>query len=275
MKHYKIYLIAIVLTMIHRMLLAQDNIRTYPLEITFNKTSSLIFPTIIKSVDRGSKDVLAQKAKGMGNVLQVKAARIHFPETSLTIITADGILHQFTVNYADEPNVLNLSLDSTKVRAWNDRPILFENEMTESDFQKHANYILKSRRQLKFKNTGKYKVALGLKGIFIKNNTIFFHVTGKNTSNINYTIEFLRFYIRDNKRIKRTASQEVEIKPFFTNVEPEEIKGKSINEWVFALDKFTIPEAKHLVIEMFEHNGGRHLFLPIKNRTLVKARALP
>lgn len=252
---------------------AQNNIRTYPLEITFNKTSSLIFPTVIKSVDRGSRDVLAQKAKGMGNVLQLKAGRMHFPETSLTIITADGILHQFTVNYADEPAILNISLDSA--RALNNQPILFENEMTESDFQKHAHYILDDRRQFHFKRTEQHKVVLGLKGIFIRNNTIFFHVTGKNISNINYTIEFLRFYIRDNRRIKRTASQEVEIKPFFINQEPEEIKGKSITEWVFALDKFTIPEAKHLVIEMFEHNGGRHLFLPIKNRTLVKARALP
>ncbi len=254
---------------------AQDNIRTYPLEITFNKTSSLIFPTIIKSVDRGSRDVLAQKAKGMGNVLQVKAGRMHFPETSLTIITADGMLHQFTVNYAEEPDVLNINLDSAQYQGRNKRPILFENEMTESDFQKHADYILDSRRQLRFRQTGKFKVVLGLKAIFISNNTIFFHVTGKNTSHINYTVEFLRFYIRDNKRIKRTASQEVEIKPFFINQEPEAIKGKSITEWVFALDKLTIPEAKHLVTEMFEHNGGRHLFLPINNRTLVKARALP
>ena len=251
---------------------AQDNIHTYPLEITFNKTSSLIFPTIIKSVDRGSKDVLAQKAKGMGNVLQVKAGRMNFPETSLTIITADGVLHQFIVNYADEPKVLNISLDSTITI---NRPILFENEMTESDFQKHVDYITNSRKPLRWHKTSKYKVALGLKGIFIRNNTIFFHVTSKNTSNINYTIEFLRFYIRDNKRMKRTATQEVEIKPFFISQEPEETKGKSMTEWVFAMDKFTIPDAKHLVIEMFENNGGRHLFLPINNRTLVKARALP
>lgn len=250
-----------------------QNIRTYPLEITFNKTSSLIFPTIIKSVDRGSKDVLAQKAKGMGNVLQLKAGRMHFPETSLTIITADGILHQFTVNYADEPKVLNVSLDSAQAR--NKKPILFENEMTEADFQQHVNYILESRKQFRLKRNGKYKVMLGLKGIFIKDNAIFFHVTGKNTSHINYTIEFIRFYVRDNKRIKRTASQEIEIKPFLISTEPEEIKGKSFNEWVFALEKFTIPDAKHLIIEMFEHNGGRHLFLPINNRTLVRARALP
>ena len=272
MKFYR-FIMTVILLFVIFISEAQDNIRTYPLEITFNKTSSLIFPAIIKSVDRGSKDVLAQKAKGMGNVLQVKAGRMHFPETSLTIITADGLIHQFTVNYAEEPKRLNISLDSTASRQQGS--IMFNNEMTDTEFLNYTKQILNSRKPWRFRKSSKYKVALGLKGIFINNNTLFFHLTGKNTSNINYTIEFLRFYIRDNKRIKRSASQELEIKPFFINQEPEEIKGKSITEWVFAMDKFTIPDAKHLVIEMFENNGGRHLFLLIKNRTLVKARALP
>lgn len=184
MKFYQV-IISFVLLSYCSQLRAQDNIHTYPLEITFNKTSSLIFPTIIKSVDRGSKDVLAQKAKGMGNVLQVKAGRIHFPETSLTIITADGVLHQFTVNYAEEPKVLNISLDSSVTT---NRAVLFENEMTESDFQKHVDYIMTGRKPLRLHRTSKYKVALGLKGIFIRDNTIFFHVTGKNASNINLSL---------------------------------------------------------------------------------------
>ena len=66
------------------------------LDITYSKTTSLVFPFSIKGVDRGSKDVLAQKAKGVENVLQLKAARRSFPETNLTIITADGNLHHFT-----------------------------------------------------------------------------------------------------------------------------------------------------------------------------------
>ncbi|MBX2900311.1 MAG: conjugative transposon protein TraN [Cyclobacteriaceae bacterium] len=274
MNHYKSIFLAIALAAAHVVATAQDNIRTYPLEVTFNKTSSLIFPTIIKNVDRGSKDLLAQKAKGMGNVLQVKAGRIRFPETSLTVITADGVLHQFTVNYVDEPKTLNFQMPAEQGND-NVKPIVFENDMTEDDFNRYAEFILSSRKSMRFQQTGKYKVALALKSIFIKDNTIFFHLRGKNTSNINYTIDFLRFYIRDNKKVNRTASQEVEVKPFFVNATPVEIKGKSINDWVFAVDKFTIPDAKHLVVEMFEHNGGRHLALSISNRTLVKARALP
>src|SRR6267378_7169742 len=81
----------------------QSAVQTHHVEVTYNKTSNIVFPTIITSVDRGSRDILAQKAKGVENVLQLKAGKENFPETSLTVITADGILHQFTVNYSSQP----------------------------------------------------------------------------------------------------------------------------------------------------------------------------
>ena len=40
-------------------------IAPYPLTITCSKTTNIIFPYAIISVDRGSKDVLAQKAGGV------------------------------------------------------------------------------------------------------------------------------------------------------------------------------------------------------------------
>jgi len=86
----------------------QSNVEAQNVDVTYNKTSSIVFPAIIKSVDRGSRDVLAQKAKGVENVLQVKAARKDFPQTNLTVITDDGVLHHFTVNYSEQPATLTL-----------------------------------------------------------------------------------------------------------------------------------------------------------------------
>src|SRR5690606_26501384 len=88
---------------------AAQSIPSRPIEIAFSKTTNLVFPFEIKSVDRGSKDVLAQKAGGIENVLQLKAARQDFDETNLTVITSDGKLYSFLVNYADNPSALNLS----------------------------------------------------------------------------------------------------------------------------------------------------------------------
>jgi len=53
-------------------------IAPYALEVTFNKTVHVIFPSAIRYVDLGSIDLLAAKADGLENVLRVKAAAKNF-----------------------------------------------------------------------------------------------------------------------------------------------------------------------------------------------------
>lgn len=253
---------------------AQTPDETKQLAITFNKTTSVVFPNVIKSVDRGSRDVMAQKAKGVENVLQLKAAREGFPETNLTVITADGVIHQFTINYSKEPGELVVTLTGNQVDELEPVPLIFETDMTEADMENYAKRIISSKRTIRLINQGNNKIQLSLNGIYIKENVIFYHFRAKNQSNINYDVDYLRFYIRDKTKAKRTASQEVEMKPVYVHGNGNAIKGHSAENVVYALEKFTIPDAKRLVIEMFERNGGRHLKLSIKNKTIVNARLI-
>src|SRR5258707_3186751 len=107
---------------------SQPTVETHHVEVTYNKTSNIVFPTVIKSVDRGSRDVIVQKAKGVGNVLQLKAGKENFPETNLTVITSDGTLHQFTVNYSDEQASLAIHFNNSE----NPVPLAFETELTDT-----------------------------------------------------------------------------------------------------------------------------------------------
>lgn len=249
---------------------SQHLVESHSVEITYNKTSSLIFPAIIKSVDRGSKDVLAQKAKGVGNVLQLKAGRENFPETNLTIITSDGTLHQLKVNYAVEP--ASLAMDLTGLS--NPTSLVFETDLTETEMENYASGIVHAKRIIRNHKESKYKISLALYGIYIKGDVMFYHFRITNKSNINYDIDFLKFYIRDKARIKRTASQEIEVKPIYVYGDDKSVKGGTTTDLVYALTKLTIPESKHFDVEMFERNGGRHFELEIENKTIVKARSL-
>lgn len=254
---------------------SQPPAQTQMLEVTYNKTVSLLFPTVIKSVDRGSRDVLAQKAKGVENVLQLKAARENFSETNLTVITADGEIHQFTVSYSNMPNTLIVDASSPANGEGNSKqPLIFQTDLTESDMEMYSENILDRKPTIKFIKERNHKMQLSLRGIYIHNNVIFYHFRIKNNSNINYDLDFNRFYIHDQSKVKRTASQEVEVKPIYVFGSNKFIKGKSSEDVVYAMEKFTIPDAKHLVIEMYEKNGGRNLNLFIKNRTIVNARLI-
>lgn len=248
-----------------------QSVQTLGLEITYNKTTTVVFPDIVKSVDRGSRDVLAQKVKGVENVIQLKAARTNFNETNVTVITANGSIHHLTVNYATEPGnlVLNISTqDSVK------SSIIFPVEMTEPEMDRYARKIKNKKHKGSRIKQHKYDINLSLQGVYIRNNVIFYHFQIRNSSNINYDIDFLRFYIKDQVKMKRTASQEIAISPLFIHGNDKIVPGNSKTDLVYALEKFTIPDAKRLLIEMFEKNGGRHLELSIKNKTIMKAQLL-
>lgn len=251
---------------------AQPRKEVQTLEVTYNKTTSLVFPAVIKSVDRGSRDILAQKAKGVENILQLKAARHAFPSTNLTVITSDGTVHEFAITYSKAPVslVLNIGVDSV----YNDdtNSTIFETDMTETQLENCAIQISDAKRSIRLRNESNHKIGFSLRGIYIKNDVIFYHFRIRNQSNINYDVDFLRFYIEDKQKVKRTASQQVDKKPIYVYGNANRVAGQSYNDVVYALEKFTIPDAKRLIIEVFEKNGGRNISLAIKNKTIVNAR---
>lgn len=253
---------------------AQPDNHVQSIEVTFNKTSSLVFPAIIKSVDRGSRDLLAQKAKGVENVLQLKAARLGFTETNLTVITADGRIHHFTVNYSKEPETQVVNIGDDESATDNPQKLIFQSMMTESELEKYATQIVNAKRSIRFFRESKHKIGLSLNGIYIRDNIIFYHFQISNSSNINYDIDFLRFYVQDKAKVKRTASQEVDMKPVYVYGDDQQVAANTVQDIVYALEKFTIPDAKRLHIEVFEKNGGRNLELSIRNKTIVNAKLI-
>jgi conjugative transposon TraN protein len=252
---------------------AQSIDSTQHIQVTFNKTSNLVFPAMIKNVDRGSRDVLAQKAKQVENVLQVKAGKRNFQETNLTVITSDGHLHTFILNYTERPQQLNWFIDG--VESKDNKDVFFTRSVDDKALQRQSELILSDERRIHLKNASRYGISLSLYGIYVDGKTMFYRLRILNRTNIDYDIESLRFYIIDKQKAKRTASQELDIVPIHTSGRVETITAQSETDLVYTLEKFTIPDAKRLVIELFEHNGGRHQKLSIKNNTIVNARPNP
>jgi conjugative transposon TraN protein len=254
---------------------SQPSIESQNIEVTFNKTSSIIFPTGITSVDRGSRDVLAQKAKGVNNVLQLKAGKVNFKETNLTVITTDGRLHHFLVRYADHPPSLTTQAYQAGISEDSKARLLFQTELTSDEMQRIAEDILDSPEKRPVKYTSHHDMKLSLQGIYIHGNVMFYHLRISNKSNIPFHTDMLRFYVKDRQKVKRTASQEVSEKLLNQYGNAAEVKGKTTQDVIIALGKFTIPDAKILAIELMEKKGGRHLKLTIRNRTIVRAQPIP
>lgn len=252
----------------------QSVVQSHEMEVAYYKTSSIVFPASIAGVDRGSRDVLAQKAKGVNNVLQLKAARFGFEETNLTVITRDGFLHHFTIRYSDKPEVFTYQVNPQQAGVPSGLPLIFPEKMTENQMQEYARKIVAVKGPV-WKRQRANGMVLALDGIYIKENTIFCHLRVVNDFNIPFQFELVRFFIKDRKKIKRTASQEQQLDPTLLYGNDKYLSGITSTELVYALPKFTFPDAKHLVIEIIEQNGGRHLKLKLSNKMIMNAQFIP
>lgn len=246
-------------------------IEPYHMAVAFSKTTNIIFPYSIVSVDIGSRDVLAQKAKGVENILQIKAAKESFPQTNISIITADGTLTSFILDYAEQPSVLSLSLVREEKK--NSSCILSE-PFNEAEVQKYAKLASVSKGKVSGVKDKRFGVRLKLNGLFIHDDVMYLRISIANKTNISYDIDQLRFFIKDQKKAKRTATQEIEINPLYVKDDTAVIVGQTERVFVYAVPKFTIPDKKYLVIELMEKNGGRHLKIKVRNKTIVQAKLL-
>lgn len=243
-------------------------IEPYHVAVAFSKTTNIIFPYSIVSVDIGSRDVLAQKAKGVENILQIKAAKDSFPQTNISIITNDGKLTSFLVDYAEEPSVLNLSLTGLMAK----QAIAIPSEsVNQEQMEYYASVAAGSKQKIRGIKDETFGIRLKLFGIFIHDDIMLLRFNIANQTNINYDIDQLRLYIRDQKKSKRTATQEIEISPVLVQSNISKVTGQSDSTVVFVVPKFTIPDKKYLAVQLMEKNGGRHLELRVKNKKIVKA----
>jgi len=260
--------------------LALGKIEPYKMEVTYDKTSHLIFPTAIRYVDLGSEYLIAGKAEDAENVLRVKAAVRDFePETNFSVITNDGRFYSFNVYYSSYPEAMSYDLLTMQkaVDKANSNDVLFEelgnNSPSLADLLLETIYK-KDKRIVKHIGAKSFGIQFILKGIYIHNGKYYFHTELRNRTNVPFQIDFVNFKVVDKKVAKRTVVQERPMIPLRTYKPLDDIAGKTIEQNVFLLDQFTIADDKVLLIEIFEKNGGRHQTLQVENSDLIKAHLI-
>ena len=212
------------------------------LEITYDKTVHIIFPSPVRYVDLGSPNLIAGKADGAENVIRVKATRKHFrSETNMSVITEDGNFYTFNVKYADEPLLLNVEMcdfihDGESVNRPNNAMEIYLQELA-GESPRLVRLIMKSvygqdKRKVKHIGSKRFGVQYLLKGLYAHGEII-------------YPLRAFNYVTR--------------------------VDGKKNERTVFALPKFTIPDGKKLVVEMYEKQGGRHQSFEVENEDLVRA----
>ncbi|MEJ5053694.1 conjugative transposon protein TraN [Sphingobacterium sp. MYb382] len=260
--------------------LTMGKVEPYEMQVTYNKTSHLIFPSAIRYVDLGSDYLIASKAEDAENVLRIKATVRDFEEeTNFSVITDDGRFYNFNIFYSAYPASMNydlLTMQKASDRE-NGNDVLFEELGNNSPSL--AGLLLKTiynqnKRVIKHIGSKSYGIQFLLKGIYVQGGKFYLHTELSNKSNVPFNIDFVNFKVVDKKVAKRTVVQEKAMTPLRIYKPLDEIGGNTVDQNVFLLDQFTITDDKVLIIEIFEKNGGRQQVLQVENSDLVHAKLI-
>lgn len=256
----------------------------YGLEVAYDKTTHIIFPSAVRYVDLGSPNLVAGKADGAENVIRVKAVVKNFrDETNMSVITESGSFYTFNVKYSDEPLLLNVEMkdfihDGSKVNRPNNALDIYLKELG-SESPKLVQLINRSihkenKRHVKHIGSKAFGIQYLLRGIYTHNGLLYFHTQVRNQSNVPFEVDFITFKIVDKKVMKRTAIQEQIIFPLRAHNYATMVAGNKDERTVFTFDKFTIPADKVLVVELNEKSGGRHQSFTVESEDIVRARVI-
>jgi len=243
------------------------------LNVTYNKTTNLVFPYSVQSIDRGSQDILVQQPKGTANIVQVKAGKQNFPQTNLSVITIDGQLYSFVVDYSPQPSHLNIIVGK-RTKPTSDsifqEPVKLSSVNNEATLQKVAEKISETKI-IHVKKDRDNEMELELNGIYINHDVFYFRIQLKNNSNVSYDLDDIKFSIKDKQRSKRTATHEMEVQSIYRYGSLTKVPSNSTAMCIIVLPKFTLPDSKYLSVQVLEKDGSRNLNLSLKNRHILKA----
>ncbi|MES2006365.1 MAG: DUF4138 domain-containing protein [Bacteroidota bacterium] len=253
----KVYVVVLALVFVCVKTNAQPADTIRKLAVSNNRTTSVVFPSSIVSIDRGSERIMVQKS--MTNILKVKADSVFADTTSLTVITADGRLYAFLVHYENAPANLTINLSR------------YGNVSHDTSLVTLANRVLLSKSSLHGIRCSEGSVRLSVLGIYTTGEQVLCKLKIENTSSLSFEIGGLQVYSKDIQTGKRRSSQERLVEPLLSFKPQTIVRQKSSQVVVIILPKPALNDSKSLRIDLGEKDGERNLSLAVNNRYLLNA----
>lgn len=240
---------------------AQQPIPVRHLAVAVNKTTNLVFPAAIVSIDRGSENIIVQKSTGF--VLRVKADTVFTDTTNLTVITSDGKLYSFLVLFSPSPDLLNIDMGA--------------GEQLDKDTSLMA--VVRKVQPLRHNLYGiRYsagKVKLAVVGMYSTGTMLALQLSISNHSSLSFTVGKLRLRLVTTHSPKRSPVQEVEVMPLMVEPTGLKVNYKQAGLFTVLVPVSELNARQDLHITLHEQDGDRHLRVNIASRFLFTAPLIP
>lgn len=132
------------------------------------------------------------------------------------------------------------------------------------------NIIQKTSDKMPIREKKNLNLGMQLNNVYIMGDYIFLDMTFKNSSNLSYELEALKFSIEDKKIHKATNNQSIEMAPVF-QLSPQKHFRKTFRN-IYVFKKFTYPNSKVMIIRLIEEQiSGRTIEMKVNYSDILKA----
>lgn len=229
--------------------------------VAVNKTTNLVFPAAIVSIDRGSQNIIVQKSTEF--VLRVKADTVFADTTSLTVITSDGKLYSFLVLFSLSPDLLTIDLGAGE---YLDRDTSLLAVVRKVQPLRHNLYGIRY-------SAGKVKLAVV--GMYSTGTMLALQLSISNQSSLSFTVGKLRLRLVTTHTPRRSPVQEVEVMPLLVEPTTLKVNYKQAGLFTVLVPVSDMNARQDLYITLHEQNGDRHLRVTVASRFLFTAPLIP
>lgn len=201
-----------------------------------------------------------------------KQSTSFFSGDTVGIITVVGqsFISQYKAVYRS-PNNLN-TITNIHIQPEAMQPVEFD-RMTFSnrELRQFALRIIENKTDKKpVRTENNLNLSMQLNNVYVMGDYIFLDMTFKNTSNLSYDVEALKFSIEDKKIHKATNNQSIEMTPVF-QLNPQKHFRKNFRN-IYVFKKFTYPNSKVMMIRLIEEQlSGRTIEMKVNYSDILKA----
>ena len=263
----KRYILTSIISCVFVLTNAQEKIILDTIYANDQKNVALFFPEPIRQGITGSDNFIftynRDKEQYFG-LLQATPGK----ESNLLVINRNGAIFSYIVRYKEQLSKLNYFI-TTSSSIGNEKPSSNlpidgkeVNSVSKSDYYLRAcNYLV--QRKQSFKNLQKRNegIELSIKNIVFDKEELYFVLQIKNTSTLDYDLNFLEISIQTKQKGKKKSLQRIYQKPLFVYNRPTKIAENETVRMVYVLPKFSLSNDRRVVIELKENNGERNLEL--------------
>ncbi|QCX00599.1 DUF4138 domain-containing protein [Aggregatimonas sangjinii] len=268
----KRYLLTSIITCVFVFSNAQESIILDTIYANDQKNVALFFPEPIRQGITGSDNFVftynRDKEQYFG-LLQAKPGK----ESNLLVINRNGAIFSYIVRYKEQLSKLNYFVPSAS-SIGNEKSVSVvptvskeEKSFDKSDYYLSACKYLVNRKLNSINLRERYQgIVLSIEHIVFDAEELYFVIQIKNTSTLDYNLNFLDLSVQTRQKGKKKSLQRSYQKPLFVHNRPTRIAENETVRMVYVLPKFSLSNDRRAVLELNEANGERNLKLKVSHR---------